>query len=334
MGEENVAQWQTLFDETYGATDAAQAPSFVGWNSSYTGAPIPASDMEEWLAGTVERIAGLAPDRVLEIGCGVGLLLQHLAPISSVYRGTDISSAAISGLREWAKTRADLAHVELAQREATALSDMEPRSVDTVIINSVAQYFPDIDYLRDVLAGAVALVGDGGRIFVGDLRHFGLLATFHASIQVARATAGSRAGELNGRAASAAKRETELAVDPGLFLALQEDIPRISAVEILLKRGRSAACGRQCAAAAGPEHRLGEQLACGTCRNSRRTPARQHSGAARAEPQAGAGSCGFAMARNIQARQRCLRVVGRFPRPRAGRRGSGNILGTGRTARI
>ncbi|MEH2536065.1 amino acid adenylation domain-containing protein/non-ribosomal peptide synthase protein (TIGR01720 family) [Bradyrhizobium sp. AZCC 1588] len=237
--DDSVAQWQTLFEETYGATSAGQAPSFVGWNSSYTGDPIPESDMQEWLSSTVERIAGLAPERVLEIGCGVGLLLQHLAPISRAYRGTDISSAAIRGLREWAKGRAHLAHVELAEREATALSDIEPESVDTVILNSVAQYFPDIDYLREVLASAVSLVSDGGRLFVGDLRHFGLLQTFHASVQIARANPGSRAGELKARVASAEKRETELAVDPGLFLALKDHLPGISAVEILLKRGQA-----------------------------------------------------------------------------------------------
>ncbi|WP_315729489.1 MULTISPECIES: non-ribosomal peptide synthetase, partial [unclassified Bradyrhizobium] len=236
-GDDSVAQWQTLFDETYGLSPEAKAPSFIGWNNSYTGAPIPEPEMIEWLTTTVQRIAAFRPDRVLEIGCGVGLLLQHLAPISRLYRGTDISSAAIDGLRAWARERSELAHVELAQREATALSDMAPVSVDTVVINSVVQYFPDTDYLRDVLAGASALVADGGRIFVGDVRHFGLLPVFHGSIQVARARAGSRAEEIKSRAATAAKHETELAIDPAFFSALQDGIARISAVEILLRRG-------------------------------------------------------------------------------------------------
>ncbi|HEU0149756.1 MAG TPA: amino acid adenylation domain-containing protein, partial [Bradyrhizobium sp.] len=237
--DDSVAQWQTLFDETYGATGEAKAPSFIGWNDSYTGEPIPLPDMEEWKMATVMRIAGLSPERVLEIGCGVGLLLQHLAPISRVYRGTDISAAAISGLREWARTQPELAHVELAQREATALSDMEPASVDTVIINSVVQYFPDTDYLRDVLEGAASLVCDGGRIFVGDIRHFGLLPSFHTSIQAARAGADARAEEIRNRAITAATRETEFALDPAFFLGLQDDLSRISNVEILLKRARS-----------------------------------------------------------------------------------------------
>ncbi len=238
-GDNSVAQWQTLFDETYGAASAAKAPSFIGWNNSYTGEPIPLSEMEEWMMTTVARITSLSPERVLEIGCGVGLLLQHLAPLSREYRGTDISSSAISGLREWARTQPALAHVALAQREATALSDMEKGSVDTVVINSVVQYFPDTDYLRDVLEGASSLVRDGGRIFVGDIRHFGLLPAFHTSIEVARAGADARAEEIRSRGALGARRETEFAVDPAFFLALQEDFSRISAVEILLKRGRA-----------------------------------------------------------------------------------------------
>ena len=51
-----------------------------GWNDSYTGEPIPPTQMREWVDGTVARIRGLAPRRVLEIGCGTGLLLFRVAP--------------------------------------------------------------------------------------------------------------------------------------------------------------------------------------------------------------------------------------------------------------
>src|SRR3982075_2550995 len=114
--------------------------------------------MTEWLLRSTERIASLSPDRVLEIGCGLGLVLQHVAPMARLYRGTDISSTAIAGLRAWAAGQQQLAHVELARREATALSDIAPNFFDTVILNSVVQYFPDIDYLLQVLRGAVTLV--------------------------------------------------------------------------------------------------------------------------------------------------------------------------------
>ncbi|HJX21546.1 MAG TPA: methyltransferase, partial [Steroidobacteraceae bacterium] len=236
-GDDSVAHWQTLFDETYGTVASARAPSFVGWNSSYSGLPIPESEMTEWLARTTQRIASLSPDRVLEIGCGLGLVLQHVAPTARVYRGTDISSAAVAGLRAWAAGQQRLAHVELAVREATALSDIAPGSFDTVILNSVVQYFPDIDYLLDVLRGAVALVRDGGHIFIGDIRHFGLLRTFHASIEAARTPQTCGMAELKSQVAGAVRRETEFAIDPRFFVALPDHLPDVSAVEVLVKRG-------------------------------------------------------------------------------------------------
>src|SRR5208283_2788060 len=55
-GDERVGKWETLFDETYGADDIGNGPSFVGWNSSYTGAPIPEEEMQEWLRCTISRI--------------------------------------------------------------------------------------------------------------------------------------------------------------------------------------------------------------------------------------------------------------------------------------
>ncbi|WP_315787594.1 MULTISPECIES: non-ribosomal peptide synthetase, partial [unclassified Bradyrhizobium] len=236
---DGVAGWQALFDETYGGAGEPKAPSFVGWNNSYTGDPIPEAEMREWQMATVQRIAAFAPQRILEIGCGVGLLLEHLAPASRIYRGTDISSAAIEGLRQWAKGRPELAHVELAQREAIALSDLVPASVDTVIINSVAQYFPDTDYLQDVIAGVLSAVVDGGRIFVGDIRHFGLLLMFRTAIEIERSNPAARADDIRARAIAAAKRETELAIDPSFFLALQSRLSRITDVEILLKRAEA-----------------------------------------------------------------------------------------------
>ena len=50
--------------------------------------------MREWVDVTVARIAALQPERVLEIGCGTGLLLYRLAPNCERYVGTDFSAVA------------------------------------------------------------------------------------------------------------------------------------------------------------------------------------------------------------------------------------------------
>jgi amino acid adenylation domain-containing protein len=237
-GEDGTStrDWEDLYNETYGP---GEGPSFVGWNSSYTGAAIPENEMEEWLACTVERISGLKPDRVLEIGCGTGLLLQHLAPRCQVYRGFDISAAAIERLKRWLETQPGAQHVELSHRQAIDLGRVERCSFDTVILNSVVQYFPNVDYLLTVLKGAVELISSGGRLFVGDIRHFGLLSVFHTSVKLAQPSPRVNLKHLKSRIKNAIVREKELVIDPAFFLALQGYLPRVCSVEVLLKRGHS-----------------------------------------------------------------------------------------------
>jgi amino acid adenylation domain-containing protein/thioester reductase-like protein len=234
-----VNQWATVYEETYGSDEKFAGPSFVGWNSSYTGEPIPEVEMQEWLNATVQRIRALQPQRILEIGCGVGLLVQQLAPHCYEYVGTDFSSSAIDSLRRCMAQRSDLAHVRLVQCSALDLQDFPSGTCDTVVLNSVMQYFPDVDYLLAVLKGAIRLVSPGGRIFVGDVRHLGLLPTFHTAVQLGKASATVTVRQLRSRISRAMAQEKELLLDPQFFRSLLCVVPGISAVETLLKRGRA-----------------------------------------------------------------------------------------------
>jgi SAM-dependent methyltransferase len=209
----------------------------VGWTSSYTNKPIPETEMREWLDRTVERIVALAPDRILEIGCGVGLLVQALAPRCRTYCATDLSPIAVSRLHAFVATRAELRHVELLEREATNFDDLARGSVNMVVLNSVAQYFPDIEYLRTVLDGAARVVASGGHIFIGDVRHLGLLPVFHGAVQLAKAPPEASVRWLKRKVSLAVEQERELVIDPQFFLGLSGSIRRITDVEILLKRG-------------------------------------------------------------------------------------------------
>jgi SAM-dependent methyltransferase len=235
--DKRIVQWRKAFDQNYRSGYDDNAPTFVGWNSSYTNKPVPDIEMREWLDRTAERISALGPDRVLEIGCGVGLLLQKLAPRCRAYCGTDLSPVAVSRLRKFVATRPELCHVELVEREATNFEDLAPASVDMVVINSVAQYFPDLDYLRTVLERAAQLVVSGGHIFVGDVRNLALLPFFHGSVQIAKAPAEANVRWLKRKVSLAIAQERELVIHPLFFLTLSESIPRITGVETLLKRG-------------------------------------------------------------------------------------------------
>jgi acyl carrier protein len=138
------------------------------------------------------------------------------------------------------KAREDLKHVELQQRSATELQDLEAGSFDTVILNSVVQYFPDIEYLLKVLEEAIRLLSPGGKIFLGDVRHLGSLPTFHSAVQLSKAAATVSVGQLRRRVARAIAQDKELVIDPQLFELVPQRIPRISMAEVQLKRGRAS----------------------------------------------------------------------------------------------
>jgi ubiquinone/menaquinone biosynthesis C-methylase UbiE len=235
--DRRLAQWRMAFDQNYRVGGENNAPSFVGWNSSYANTTIPESEMRDWLNRTVERITALRPERVLEIGCGVGLLVRALAPKCRSYHGADFSPVAIGRLRQFIATRPDLGHVELFEREASDLDNQPEGSVDTVVLNSVVQYFPHLDYLQTVLERASRLVRSGGYIFVGDLRSLGLQSVFHGSVQIAKAPPEASVGALKRKVALAIDQEKELVIDPQFFHELSQSIPRIVGAEIMLKRG-------------------------------------------------------------------------------------------------
>jgi amino acid adenylation domain-containing protein len=233
-----VCQWKDLWDSTY-RQQSSTSPDFnlAGWMSSYTGEPIPADDMRLWLDGTVDRIRLLRARHVLEIGCGSGLLLTRLAGGCDRYVGLDFSAPVLNQLGNWLSTRPDLGHVVLREGEGRDLSFLSDASVDLVILNSVAQCFPDMDYLLDVLQEAVRVTRTGGRIFVGDVRNVLLHEAFHASVQLHRAKDETPSEELRIRVMEAQRKDKELLVDAELFRELAARWPRVGRADIALKPG-------------------------------------------------------------------------------------------------
>ncbi len=54
LEHEQVENWQTLYDDLYKRSHAENGLNFAGWNSSYSGAPIPTVQMVEWRDATVD----------------------------------------------------------------------------------------------------------------------------------------------------------------------------------------------------------------------------------------------------------------------------------------
>ncbi len=231
-----VAAWRHLYDETYRSGGGDATFDITGWTSSFDGRPLPESEMREWLQATVERIAATTPRRVLEIGCGTGLILHRLAPRVEAYTGVDLSPVVIGRLGEAVAARG-LDGVRLVACPAHALPDLDAR-FDTLVLNSVVQYFPSVGYLVRLLERTLPLLEPRARVFLGDVRSLPLLEPFAAAVELAGEPAPSPAEALAGVRRRVA-REEELALDPALFHALRHHLPRIRQVETMPKRGRA-----------------------------------------------------------------------------------------------
>jgi SAM-dependent methyltransferase len=225
---------------SYRETWMVEAGTFniSGWNSSYTDGPIAAEEMRRWLDGTVEAILAHRPQRVLELGCGNGLVLFRVAPHCERYVGCDFSEAVLDHVLRNLEALGDASQrVILRRQRADDFTGIEHGAFDTVVLNSVVHGFPSADYLLRVLEGAIGAVARGGRIFVGDVRNRSLFRAFHASVQAYRAAPELPTAELRQRVERHLDQDCELVVEPGMFAALNKLFPRISAVTVRPKPG-------------------------------------------------------------------------------------------------
>ncbi|MFC8964999.1 non-ribosomal peptide synthase/polyketide synthase [Streptomyces sp. NPDC057094] len=229
----HVGEWQDVYSDEYERISTALfTEDYAGWDSSYDGRPIPFEEMSDWRERTVARIRALRPRRVLEIGVGSGLLLSRLAPDAEAYWATDFAAPVIRKLGEDLLRDPELAaKVELRCAPAHDTDGLPEDFFDTVVINSVVQYFPDIDYLTDVVEGAMRLLRPGGALFVGDVRNPRLARTFHTAIQLTRATDDADPVAVRKAADRGLRLEKELLVDPDYFTTLGHG------VDLRTKRG-------------------------------------------------------------------------------------------------
>ncbi len=233
--QDQIEEWRTVHDRIYKGS-VVDDPQFniTGWNRGFDRQPYSNDEMREWVENTVSRIRTLNPRRILEIGCGSGLLLHRLAPDCERYFGTDFSPSVVAELQS--KTT-QLDHVTISNGLADDFSRFTPGEFDTVVLNSVIQYFPDIAYLQRVLQEAVKLVDDKGVIFVGDVRCLELMEAYYASCIISQGNGDITDREISDLVSIARLQERELAVSPRLFHSLTKRFERVTSVQIHLKKG-------------------------------------------------------------------------------------------------
>lgn len=236
-----IKSWETLYESEYSSSEYSSldlknlTTNITGWNSSYTDEPISQEDMLEWLHNTVNRIKELKPNTIVEIGSGSGLMLFNMLDSCKHYYATDFSSHAINNTSHIIKKLGYHDKVSAFTCAADELPYNEfKRDYDTVIINSVAQYFPSLEYLETVIFQAASNMKNSGKIFIGDIRDFRLLHCFHFSVHSYKQKEITKTD-----VDYFALRDKELLVSPEYFVDLYKKHTDIFQIEILPKVGKA-----------------------------------------------------------------------------------------------
>ncbi|OAQ61656.2 HC-toxin synthetase [Pochonia chlamydosporia 170] len=242
--DDQVGGWGDLFNaDKYLILDDTEKSKlgrdFTAWTSMYDGQNIDPVEMNEWLDDTIATIRdGGQPGDVLEIGSGSGMILFNMAEGLTSYIGLDPAQRAVDFVNAMIPTipgLVDKVRVELGTATDTRKL-REFKFPNLVIINSVAQYFPSLDYLSSVVEDLLNLDGTE-RLFFGDIRSFALYREFQVSTALHRMGNSASASEVLGQMAQVERSEEELLIDPSFFTALADRYPdSVEHVEIIPKR--------------------------------------------------------------------------------------------------
>jgi len=102
-------------------------------------------------------------DRVLELGCGSGVLGKYIKEKCQLYMGVDLSRKMLNFFSE----DSTLEQINLIQG-ITHLIPFSNHVFDVVMINGVTMYFPDDKVLLDTLNEMKRVSKKDGKIFIGE----------------------------------------------------------------------------------------------------------------------------------------------------------------------
>ncbi|ARU60829.1 hypothetical protein CBW65_06770 [Tumebacillus avium] len=212
------------------AETSTTAVNDYGWTSSYTGQPFSPEEMGEYIGNFKRKLLPcLKPDaRVLEIGCGHGLVMFEIAPQVGQYVATDLSGVIIEKNRARLQ-EAGLAHVELYELAAREIGQVPERGFDAVISSSVVHFFPNTLYLEEVIRQSIELLGDEGIIYLDDMMDVAKKAELVASMRDYK--------EQHPAAKVKTDWDEDLFVPEQLFRDLQVRFPEIISIESTRKTG-------------------------------------------------------------------------------------------------
>ena len=231
---------EEVFDHNYRQKNTLEDDRFniIGWNNSYDGGQMSENEMREWLDSICGKLGEIPIRTVLEIGVGTGMILHRIAPLAKLYVGLDISKEAVEyNKRVLEKHHLNYDNVKLIHASVEDMEDEVSMNFDTVIINSVAQYFPDVSYFEKALYASLAKMGEKGHIVIGDVRSYDRLSMYYLSVELFRSDKNMSISALKKNMEIRRENEKELIFSHNYFKELQDRIPEIICVEITPKRG-------------------------------------------------------------------------------------------------
>ena len=145
----------------------AEAGADMGWHSWFDAKPLPEAALTAMAAGILTSTGFLAGGRVLDIGSGSGVVARTLAGAAGHYTAVDLARYELDRVELLADPLAPSVTVRVHQMEAVDVCFLSEEEYDLICLNGVVENFPGYNYLRSVLDHAVALLAEGGVLFVG-----------------------------------------------------------------------------------------------------------------------------------------------------------------------
>ena len=112
----------------------------------------------------IDSHAQLADKKVLDIGCGGGILTESMAKLGAQAKGIDLSSKAL-GVADLHSLESGVT-VSYEEIAAEALAAREPASYDVVTCMEMLEHVPDP---AAIVAACMQLVKPGGKVFFSTL---------------------------------------------------------------------------------------------------------------------------------------------------------------------
>lgn len=154
-----------------------------GFFSSYSGEPFSEVEVEEY----VDRVVQMATpylnssSRVLEIGCGSGLIAFELARVAGEVIGMDPSELTLAHNREQCE-QLKLDNIVFLNGFAHELSDKVEGKFDLILMASTAHFFPGYVYTQNIIRQCMKALHNGGVLIMADLPDIEQKESFRKSL--------------------------------------------------------------------------------------------------------------------------------------------------------